>query len=883
MSSDPVAAPHPVAPWRATLALVVLLGVGLAVLFGVQKATRRVSTDMLELLPRDELDPTIKLARQTASGRLGKTLLFALSDRVHPDRPPTDAAALVAGELGRSPLFNGVFTGMKADDKDRLQAWFFERRLPLRLPVWLDGMAARWQKEKGPGSPAEPDPAWLANAAATDLQEFQNTSDALAYQERLPSDPLLLIPALLSVFGDEDKTTASDVAGGALVATGPDKVRYALIQAEIKDSPLTDAGQRPVFAVIERALESARAKFGANLTLQYTGANKLAAELTERSKREVGLLTNLSLVLSCVLLFIAFRRITIFAYLLLPILTAVVWSMVACFALFERVHSVTIIFTTVLIGVALDYGIYAFSHARQSAGGGMAQALREIRLPLIAGCLTSVGGFIFMTLTNLPMLQQMGVAVALGLLFALGLDFLYLPFIPALPSAAVGATSGRKLSLGGAGFPVLALVALLTAGSLVAAAHVRWNDDVSTLAAVSPALQDEQTFLRGLFGQSKSQHIVLTSGRNLDAAFANVATLNAKLMAASTAPADRFVNLGKLLPTAEQAARCQAYFRAHPDFARTLQAALSKDFNADAFAPFWEDWTRWLQTNDDPSRPPPTPAQLIVGLRSVLPLPLQNLWNEEQAGAAWLATRISDSLYQKLPPGTLAAPNAPVDQVATLNGALKRYRVAALARGGIGLGIIAVMVTLVYGWRRALFMLVIPAVSILLAVAILGFLRQPLGLLHVVALLLGFCLASDYSIFLGSPGELPHSTRRAVLLAASTASSQAAGARHRLQQRQRGALRHELARRDHVTRHIDARRRGGLHLHGQPWVLQFGGVEAAQLGGDLVRRAPGRLDGLRECGTRPAVRPYGHVFVQLRRGVEPHAEHVAHLHQIGRG
>jgi len=46
---------------------------------------------------------------------------------------------------------------------------------------------------------------------------------------------------------------------------------------------------------------------------------------------------------------------------------------------------------------------------------------------------------------------------------------------------------------------------------------------------------------------------------------------------------------------------------------------------------------------------------------------------------------------------------------------------------------------------------------------------QALGLLHVVALLLGFCLASDYSIFLGSPGNLPHSTRRAILLAASTA------------------------------------------------------------------------------------------------------------------
>ena len=66
-------------------------------------------------------------------------------------------------------------------------------------------------------------------------------------------------------------------------------------------------------------------------------------------------------------------------------------------------------------------------------------------------------------------------------------------------------------------------------------------------------------------------------------------------------------------------------------------------------------------------------------------------------------------------------------------------------------------------------MLAVPAVAILLAVATLGFLGQTLGLLHAVALLLGFCLASDYSIFLASPGELPHSTRRAIRLAASTA------------------------------------------------------------------------------------------------------------------
>ncbi len=769
----PGGAPHPLAPWRATLLLLTLLGVGLAILFGAQHASHRVSTDVLELLPRDQLDATIKLARQTVSGRFGRTLLFSLSDPAHPDKPPTQAAAAMGAEMARNPVFSGVFTGLTGEGKDRLQRWFLDRRLAWRLPVWLDGMAARWRKEKGASAPTDPDPAWLAAAAAADLQDFQNTSDALAYQERLPSDPLLLIPGLLTAFGNEDRATASDVAGGSLTATGPDGVRYALIQAEIKASPLTEPGQKPVFAAIDDALKTVQGKPGPGLTLHYTGVNKFAAETRERLQHEVGLLTNISLALSCLLLFVAFRRVAVFVYLLLPIVTATVWSLVVCFALFETVHLMTIIFTTVLVGVALDYGIYTLSHARQTEGG-MAHALRDIRFPLVAGCLTSVGGFVFMTLTNLPMLQQMGVAVALGLIFALALDFVYLPWIPAWRPSATERDGdkdvfGRRLSLR-APFPLLAVAALIVAAGLVAGARVRWSDDVRSLDVMSPGLQTEQTFLRGLFGQSKKQRIVLTSGPTLDAAFANLERFNATLSAASTGPGDRFINLGKLLPTAGQVARCGEYFRAHGDFADRLRTALEKDFNADAFAPFWDDWKNWQQQSGaNTDRVAQTPARLLAGLRDVLPLPLQNLWNDEQPGSAWLATRISESLYDKLPVGTLAAPNAPIDQVETLNGALRRYRVTALTRGGIGLAFIALMVTFVYGWRRALFMMVVPAVSILLAVAVLGFLGQPLGLLHVVALLLGFCLASDYSIFLGSPGELPHSTHRAVLLAASTA------------------------------------------------------------------------------------------------------------------
>ncbi len=773
MPSDrPPAAPvsaHRLAPWRATAILLLLLVAGGAILFFGQHASRRISVDVLELLPRDEQDPTIRLARQTVAGRFGRTLYIALHDTAHPDRPPTEAAALVAGELRVNPAFGDVFTGMDAAGKDRLQQWFLDRRLALRLPTWLDGMQARWRKERGATAAPEPDPAWLAAAAASDLGEFQNSSDALAYQERLPGDPLLLIPALLSVFGDQDKAAAGGVGGGALTKKGPDGVTYALIQAETRGSQMEEAGQTPVFAALDHAMKDARAKYGVGVEMRFTGVNKFAAETREHGLKEVSILTWISLGLSFMLLLFAFRRAMVFAYLLLPIITATLWSLVICFAFFDRINVVAITFITVLVGVALDYGIYTLVHARQTAGG-LAQALREIRLPLVAGCLTSVGGFVFMTLTNLPMLQQMGLAVALGLVFSLGIDFLYLPWVPALRPLDNRAeeTSGRRLELGGARFPLLALISLLLAAGLVFAARLQWSDDIRTLSVMSPALQDEQTFLRGLFGVENKQHPVLTFGPDLNAAFANLETFNTTLSADATGPADRYFNLGRLFPTAAQTTRCREYFRAHPRFGDDLRAALDKEFNADAFDPFWKDWDAWAAANNAGTGAS-GPAQLLVGLREVLPLPLQFLWSDEQSGQAWLATTVSDSLYQKLPPAALIAPNTPIDQTQTINAALRRYRLEASGRAGIGLALIAVAVLAVYGWRRGVFMLVIPALSILLTLAVLGFIGQTLGLLHVVALLLGFCLASDYSIFLGSPGELPRSTHRAILLAASTA------------------------------------------------------------------------------------------------------------------
>lgn len=773
----PVSTNPRLAPWRATFALVCLLLLGAGILFGIEHAHRRISVDVLDLLPKDEQDATIRLARQTANGRLGRAFLIALSDGQNPTKPPTQAAAALSQLLAKDSAFAGSFSGFDKTAKEQLEKWFLERRLAIRLPIWLDQNTQLWRQENPALNEATPPVHWLCKEAATHLNQFQSTSEATIAQDLLPRDPLLLVPDLLLSFASNEKTSKG-FSEGPLTAVGKDQIHYALIYAEIKNSPLEKAGQEPVFAAVQTAFESIANSMPAHkLQMKYTGVNRIASYTRERAENEIRILTTISLALSCLLMLIVFRKIAVFIYLLLPIITATIWSLVICFLFFDQLHAVTIIFTTVLVGIALDYGIYTLIHAmrtRDAEGNiiSLRRSLQDIRKPLITGCLVGVVGFIFMLTTNLPMLQQMGLAVALGLLFALALDFLYLPWVPSThPRNLQSAKVKQHLDLDGTLFPVVALGLVIATLLWLWWLKPQWNDNIQSLQTVNKTLDAEDQMVRSMFGQAKGERLILvTFGDNLNQAFTNVARLNQTLAEVGKDHSLKaYFNLGRIFPDEAQIGKCRHYFISHPEFASTLRQALDEDFNTNAFDPFWKDFDQWLK--EIQIQTPPTPANWIHSFADMVPLPLKNLWSDDDhAEYAWLATQISQDLYHSVPKEALRDSHSTlIDQVETLNKALTRYRIAAMQRAGIGAVVIAIFIVCIFGWRRGLFMLVIPILSLLLTVGVLSLLGHQLGLLHVVALLLGYCLASDYSIYLGSPGILHHSTRYAIRLAALTA------------------------------------------------------------------------------------------------------------------
>ena len=230
--------------WSILAAAALLGGAWLAQL----DYARKISTDVLDLIPADERAPELTLVRSLASQAEARTMLFALTGPG--GRPaPAAAAASFAAALKSEPAFDQVLVMGDDDARDALGRELFEQRFTLLFPLWLHERRTAYARTPGPPAGFS---AWLAEDAAATLGRFLATPEALAFQELIPADPLLLMPGAVDRLKD----------GLALVQPGSAADRLAtLVWARLAASPLSEAGQAPAFAAIVRVTDELRVDF----------------------------------------------------------------------------------------------------------------------------------------------------------------------------------------------------------------------------------------------------------------------------------------------------------------------------------------------------------------------------------------------------------------------------------------------------------------------------------------------------------------------------------------------------------------------------------------------------------------------------------------------
>jgi predicted exporter len=722
------------------IAFTLLCGVWLARL----DYAKKISTNVLDLIPASEQSPEVNLVRGFADDVQSRVMLFALRD---PKTPANGKAAAIAmaAELKASPEFADAVVIGDSAAQDSLGRSVFERRFELLLPGWI---AAKRMEFARTGAGEKEFSSWLAEKAAADLEAFLAEPEAAAMQEIVQADPLLLVVRL---------------AGQAqlLAPRGSGAADYGLVWARIKASPLAEAGQQPVFAAVEAAFARVRTAHP-DAELQWSGINRFAAASRARIESEIQLLNFFSIAAVLAVATIFVRRIYKIIHLLPVILLSIAGAWTVSTLVFDRLHVLVFVIGSLLSGVAIDYGVYIYMQPSLRPDEPYAEKLRRLIKPLLASCLTTVIGFSLLLFSDLPLIRQIGLFVAAGLLCALGAAILYFaqlerPFLEGRQFGGLGLGRDRAVLrlLPRVLFALAGMVALL--GPL----RLQWRDDVRELDTPAPELNANEAALRALFGESEGRSVYLTYGKTAAEARQHLEEFLADR--ARVTPGAATSSLGMLLPT-EQAWREQpARLAELGNFPGDFRAALERHgFSSASFAPFFETWER-LRTQ----APAADYAELARSVSAMLTGPLSMLSSTRDP--FWFLTVVEQPVDAPAPTG-LQTVN--VSQLQSLNDLFTRYRWSALRLSLIGLALVIASVFAIYSFRRGVRIALIPAGSCFFVFGMFGLMGQTLNLFHLLGAFLGVCLSHNYAIFSSEnagPGGAPPVSIR--LSALSTATS----------------------------------------------------------------------------------------------------------------
>ena len=139
-----------------------------------------------------------------------------------------------------------------------------------------------------------------------------------------------------------------------------------------------------------------------------SGAPFHAALATERSKREINILSAVSLVIVLALGVWLFRSVRFVVPLIATLSSAFLVATAVVFAVWGRPHVLTFVFGTTLIGLGVDYVYHACA----------AEDVRTVRRPLAYALVTTLACFVPLAFSGVTVLRQMSLFTGAGLLTA---------------------------------------------------------------------------------------------------------------------------------------------------------------------------------------------------------------------------------------------------------------------------------------------------------------------------------------------------------------------------------------------------------------------------------------------------------------------------------
>ena len=357
----------------------------------------------------------------------------------------------------------------------------------------------------------------------------------------------------------------------------------ALLVARSRASGLDTEAQAAAVAAIQAAFAAARP---GPARLLLSGPGVFGAEAARAIRADVELISLCSGLLVLGFILVRYRSALVLLAVAVPLLAGSLAGLAAVGLVFGAVHGAAFGFGMTMLGVVVDYPLLLLAGRR--AGEAPAAAARRLRpvLGLAAG--TAALGLTGMLASGFPILAQLGLFGAAGLLAGLAATLL-LPWLlggavpeprplPAPLARALAGLRGRRVALL---LPALALLALILAPP-------RWEEDLARLSPV-PAAQlrlDEE--LRAQLGAPDVQGLIAVSGPDAETVLQRAEAVERALAPLQAAGTLRGLESPvRFLPSAAtQRARQAALPQPEAIRPALLAAAQGLPFRPEAFAPF---------------------------------------------------------------------------------------------------------------------------------------------------------------------------------------------------------------------------------------------------------------------------------------------------------
>lgn len=713
------------------------LGLALIAALAVYCAARlRVTTDITSFMAELGDARLAELSRGLASSELTRSVVLSLRDEGgDPDVALAGARAL-AERLQGHPEVAWLRTGPGELHAEAIHNLYF----PRRAYFLADGPAERADRLSDAG----------LRAAAVELRRQLGLPTSTVIKQLAPADPLLLYAGQLRRL-EGAQGGGVGLRDGHFVADD-----HALVLLASRHSPFDGPSQAPLQAAIAAAFAEVDASSGGRLTLEQSGVARFALAAERSMKDDVGRISVISLVGIVLLFLLMFRSPRLVVLSLAPLAAGIVAALAACLALFGEVHGITLAFGATLIGVCIDYSVHLFNHHMlDPPHAGPRASARRIWPGLLLGALTTVAGFAGLAWTSFPGLREVAVFATIGVLVAALATRFWLPdFLPMAPRpgriqrAAAHALAGLVAAMRRRRPALAALPAAAIGVCAIGLPRIEWSDDVRLLTALDPEMLAEDERVRARVSRMDSGRFVVAFGADEEAALAGNDVAAARLAAAQAAgEVEAFRGLHAFVWSAALQRDNLAALQ-DPGLPARLEAAfVAEGFRPGSFGKFQRDMA------EVPA--PLTPADLAG---TPIAEAARTFRAELAGGQVALVTlvrgvRDAAALEARLE----GLPDVRYfDQTATLQAAYGRYRARTLELVLAGLGVVFAMVWLRY--RRVALALAAFAPAVLAAataLALVALTGAPVGILHVVAMLLILSMGVDYGVFLAESREDP--------------------------------------------------------------------------------------------------------------------------------